>query len=180
MNAPIYRETHLGEESERTASAWKMSALIDALATTDDPEVIVEFEERLSETYGEFGQWAVRLIDRANDLEATISSIDAEITRLRALKAQREARAERLRGAIVRYMSETACTELFTDLYTVKLRKNPPAVEITDEAIIPAAYRKVVVKETESIDKKAIAEAIKNGALVDGATIVTRYRLDVK
>lgn len=180
MNAPIYRETHAGDATERTSAAWKMAALIDAMATTDDPEVIVEFEERLSETYGDFGQWAVKLLDRANDVEATVGSIDAEITRLRALKAQREARAERLRGAIVRYMSETACTELFTDLYTVKLRKNPPSVEITDEAIIPAAYRKVVVKETETIDKKAIAEALKHGNLVDGANLVTRFRLEVK
>lgn len=180
MNAPIYRETHLGDATERTSAAWKMAALIDAIATTDDPEVIVEFEERLSETYGDFGEWAVKLLDRANDVEATVGSIDAEITRLRALKAQREARAERLRGAIVRYMSETACTELFTDLYTVKLRKNPPSVEITDEAIIPAAYRKIVVKETETIDKKAIAEALKHGNLVDGANLVTRFRLEVK
>lgn len=180
MNAPIYRETHAGDATERTSAGWKMAALIDAIATTDDPEVIVEFEERLSETYGDFGEWAVKLLDRANDVEATVGSIDAEITRLRALKAQREARAERLRGAIVRYMSETACTELFTDLYTVKLRKNPPSVEITDEAIIPAAYRKVVVKETETIDKKAIAEALKHGNLVDGANLVTRFRLEVK
>ena len=153
---------------------------MQALTTTDDPEVIVEFEERLSEVYGEFGHWACLLLDKANDLQATIDAIEAERSRLGALAAERQARAERLRSAIVRYMSETACTELFTDLYTVKLRKNPPAVEISDEVLIPDEYRKTLVKETISIDKKAIKEAIAHGLLVPGASVVTKFRLEVK
>lgn len=175
-----YRETHLGDATERTSAAWKFAELIQAIATTDDADLIVEFEERLSEVYGDFGQWAVMLLDKANDLEGTIDTIEAERSRLGALAAERRARAERLRGAIVRYMSETACTELFTDLYTVKLRKNPPAVEISDEVLIPDEYRKTVVKETVSIDKKAIKDAIAHGLVVPGASVTTRYRLEVK
>ena len=176
----IYREYHIDDIGERTAAAYKMAAIIDMLATTDDPDVIVEFVERLTELYGEFGEWAVMMLDRAADLEATVDSIDAEITRLRALKEQRTARADRFRNAIIRYMSETAVSEMLTDRFTVRLRKNPPAVEIKDEAIVPAEYRRTVIKETETVDKKAIGEALKHGIPVDGCSLVTRYRLDLK
>lgn len=176
----IYREIHLGEYSERTGAAYKMAALIEMLATTDDADVIVEFEEQISEHYADFGEWATMLLDRANDLESSIGSIEAEITRLRALMAERTARVERIRGAVIRYMSETATSELFTDLYTIRLRKNPPAVEVRDEALVPAEFRKVTVVEKESIDKKAIAEQLKMGIPVDGCSLVTRFRLEVK
>lgn len=176
----IYREYHVDDAGERTASAYKVAALIDTLATTDDPELIVEFEERIAEQYADFADWAVMMLDRASDLEATIDSIDAEITRLRALKEQRQARAQRFRNAIIRYMSETAATEILTDRFTVSLRKNPPAVEVRDEALVPAEFRKVTIVEKQNIDKKAIAEQLKTGIPVEGCSLVTRFRLDIK
>lgn len=175
----IYRETK-ATELDRTGSAFRLASLIDRLATTDDPDDLVALHEAAEEQYADFGQYVVRIIDKANDLEATSEAITAEIKRLQELKAAREARAERLRKVVTDYMIQVGTSEVFTDLYTVRLKRNPPAVEIQHEAIVPAEYRRTVIKETETIDKKAIAEALKLGLPVDGCALVTRYRLEIK
>ena len=77
-------------------------------------------------------------------------------------------------------MTDTDTAEIVTDLYTVKRRKNPPAVEIIDEVMIAEEFRRVQVVEKVSVDKKAIAELLKSGVPVEGATLKQTYRLEVK
>ena len=165
---------------DRTSSAYRVMALIDAMMHTDDPEQIADFELALEESYGDFRQFVLRIMNAVTDLEITRTGIDAEIERLQELSAMRTRRAERLRSAIVRYMQASEITEVITDLWTIRLRKNPPAVEIKDEAVIPADYWTTKVIEKKAVDKKAIADALKNGVPVEGAALITRSRLEVK
>lgn len=175
----IYREIQ-SRADDRTSAAYRLAELIDRMATTDNADDIVEFEQLADEQYKEFGQYADRILTRVNDLQASVIAIKAEQARLRELAELRELRAERLRDALKRYMTQCELVELFTDLHTVKLKRNPPAVEIVHEAIIPAEFRRVEMVQKESIDKKAIGEQLKMGIPVDGCALVTRTRLEVK
>lgn len=56
--------------------------------------------------------------------------------------------------------------------------KNPPKVEIINEDDIPQLYRKIEL--VEKIDKKGIADALKEGFVVPGAKLVQTERLEVK
>jgi len=58
-------------------------------------------------------------------------------------------------------------------------RKNPPSVEITDEAAIPKRLLRVV-PETTAPDKKAILEDLKAKRAVPGARLVQKMRLEIK
>jgi len=166
--------------TERTGSAYRVMALLDQLMTTDDPELIVQFEYEIADNYAHFQEFVTGLLQRSNELEGTIIAIDAEISRLEALKAQRRARSERMRAAVMRYMNDMDLTEIVTDVFTVKLRRNPPSVEVEHEALVPKEYRVIKTIEKESIDKKAIADALKNGIPVDGCRLLTKTRLEVK
>jgi len=168
------------DAADRTVAAYRIMVLADKLMTTDDPEEIVEFEEAIAENYDKFEEFCEGLLKRANELESTVVSIDVEIDRLQALKAQRNARAQRFRDTVTRYMSTVGASEIVTDLFTIRLRKNPPAVEVEHEALVPAEYRVIKVVEKETIDKKAIADALKNGIPVDGCKLIIRNRLEVK
>lgn len=175
----IYREVK-SRDDDRTSAAYRLAAIIDRMATTDDVDTLVEFEQLAEEHYAEFGQYADRILDRINDLDASVSAIVDEQSRLRELAQMRQIRAERLREALRRYMEQCNLSELFTDLHTVKLKRNPPAVEIQHEAIVPAEFRRVELIEKTSIDKKAIAEQLKMGIPVDGCALIQRTRLEVK
>lgn len=175
----IYREVK-SRDDDKTSAAYRLAAIIDRMATTDDVDTLVEFEQLAEEHYAEFGQYADRILDRINDLDASVSAIVDEQSRLRELAQMRQMRAERLREALRRYMEQCNLSELFTDLHTVKLKRNPPAVEIQHEAIVPAEFRRVEIIEKTSIDKKAIAEQLKMGIPVDGCALIQRTRLEVK
>ena len=56
------------------------------------------------------------------------------------------------------------------------IRKNPPSVEISDEALIPAEF----VRYTPSIDKQAIKDALSDGKEVPGAKLNHNSRLEIK
>jgi hypothetical protein len=175
----LYREYNRGNTAAST-NERRLSWLIDEMAATDDPEVIADFEIAIEAERDNFDKAAVQMLDTANDLTASVEAIEAEIKRLGALAMERERRAQRLRDAILRYMTDMDTAEIVTDLYTVKRRKNPPAVEILNEIMIADEFRRVQVVEKVTIDKKAIAELLKSGVPVDGATLKQTYRLEVK
>jgi hypothetical protein len=159
-------------------SAYRLIDLINQMMSTDDPEIVAMFEDAIEEAQDDFKEHITQCIDNAKDLELTIDAIDLEITRLKTLKEQRLLRAERLRGAVKRYLEHVQIGEMITNLYTIKIRKNPPSVEILDESAITEEYKSQ--KITISINKKLIAEHIKAGVVIDGARLNNSTRLEIK
>jgi enolase len=145
---------------------------------TDDPEVVAMFEDAIEEAGENFREYIVQAMDIASNLKMSAEAIKLEQDRLHNLRNERLTRAERLENAVKRYMEMVDVKEVVTDLYTLKLRKNPPKVEILEEVVVPSEYK--VEKVSFTIDKKAIADALKNGVPVDGARLINTTRLEVK
>jgi hypothetical protein len=145
---------------------------------TDDPEVVAMFEDAIEEAGENFREYIVQAMDIAANLKMSAEAIKLEQERLHNLRNERLTRAERLENAVIRHMEMVELKEIVTDLYTLKLRKNPPKVEILEEVVVPSEYK--VEKVSFTIDKKAIADALKNGVPVDGARLVNTTRLEVK
>jgi predicted nucleic acid-binding Zn-ribbon protein len=145
---------------------------------TDDPEVVAMFEDAIEEAGENFREYIVQAMDIIANLKMSSEAIKLEIARLQSLLTERNTRAERLENAVKRHMEMVELKEIVTDLYTLKLRKNPPKVEILEEVVVPSEYK--VEKVSFTIDKKAIADALKNGVPVDGARLINTTRLEVK
>lgn len=62
--------------------------------------------------------------------------------------------------------------------FVISIKTNPPSIHIDDEDKLPKNFFKV--KETISIDKTSIKEAIDNGEVVPGASVIRRTRLEIK
>ena len=159
-------------------TAYRLAELINELMYTDDPEVVALFDDAVEEAREDFKQYVTLCIDNARELELTVDGIDAEIARLRLLKEQRTGRAERLRNTVKRYCELVGISELMTDLYTVRIKKNPPAVEIVDGMILSSEY--MTEKVTMTPNKKLIAEHLKAGVVVDGARLIINTRIEIK
>ena len=164
----------------RTSSntAYNLADLISQIQHTDDPEVVAMFEDAVEEAGEHFREYVTMCLDLATDLQMSAEAIETEIERLQMLKQERKSRAHRLQESVQRYMEMLGNSEIVTDLYTVKLRKNPPKVEIIDELVIHKEYKREVIDY--KLDKKAIAEALKAGVVVDGARLIQTNRLEVK
>ena len=173
----IFRESKQTFTSS-SGAAYKLADLMNQMMHTDDPEVVAMFEDAIEEAGENFREYIVQAMDIAANLKMSAEAIKLEQERLHNLRNERLTRAERLENAVKRYMEMVDVKEVVTDLYTLKLRKNPPRVEITDELVIHKEYKREVVEY--KLDKKAIAEALKAGVPVDGARLVQTNRLEVK
>ena len=117
----------------------------------------------------------------ARGAEAHNLAIDAEIARLQALKQHRMKVAAGLRGYLLDNMQRMQIERIDCPMFSISIRKNPPAVEIFDQLSLPAQF--MVVPEPKppvaAPDNKAIAAAIKAGQDVPGAKLVQGVRLNV-
>ena len=82
--------------------------------------------------------------------------LDKEIERLEAKKKALENRADWLKGYIEKAMIAMNKADVKTLLYSFKIQKNPPAVEVTGN--VP---KKFYVKQDPKLDKKALLAYLK-------------------
>ena len=110
-------------------------------------------------------------------LDSDCEQIDAELKRLQQLKKVRTNLAERLKNTISDAMNLYEVEKIETPLIKLSFR-NSESVEITNESQLDACF--IVTKTVSSPDKKAIKDAIKNGVLVQGATISYNKNLQIR
>lgn len=117
----------------------------------------------------------------ARSAEAHNLAIDAEIARLQSLKQHRMKVAAGLRAYLLDNMLRVQIERIDCPMFSISIRKNPPAVEIFDQLSLPSQF--MVIPEPKppvaAPDKKAIAAAIKAGQDVPGAKLVQGVRLNV-
>jgi len=113
--------------------------------------------------------------EKAQNLAVFIKSLGADIEVIKAEEkrlADRRKALENRQAGIKNYLQSqlemAKLGKIKTAVITVSIQNNPPAVQIIDEAIIPAQY-KTIVPQTFTIDKKSIADDIKKGISVPGA-----------
>ncbi len=118
----------------------------------------------------------------ARSAEAHHPAIDAEIARLQALKAHRSKIAAGLRAYLLDNMQRMEIERIDCPLFSITIRKNPPAVEIFDPLSIPAQYMVTPAPKppVAAPDKKAIAASIKAGTEIPGAKLVQGVRLNIE
>lgn len=110
--------------------------------------------------------------------ESDIEGIKAEIKRLQDLKKSKENRIENLKKYTKECLEEADLKKVSTSLGNMTVRKNPPAVDVLDENLIPSEYKREVVEV--KVDKKAILADLKEGVVVEGAALKTSTSLMIK
>ena len=100
--------------------------------------------------------------------EARADEIGAEVERLTNWRRSIESKADWLKRYLTSAMKAAERTEIETPAFRLRLQKNPAAAVQTDERAETPARFMVIVPETKRPDKKAIADAIKNGEAVPG------------
>ena len=111
-------------------------------------------------------------------MEGNTNAIDGEIKRLQALKERNTNAVENLKNYLFYNMRLQGKTEIKCPLFTARIQKNPPSVVITDETKVDAKY--ITVVTTQKIDKTAIKEDLKNGAVLPWARLEQGERLVLK
>lgn len=109
-------------------------------------------------------------------MDSDEAAVKIERERLQAVEKSIASKRDRLKEwakeMLVAMMETGEDLPGFKDhLSKLVLQKSPPSVEIVDEQDIPTAFVSVVTER--KIDKKALADELKDGRLVAGAKLIT-------
>jgi hypothetical protein len=148
-----------------------------ALMDTDLPEEVIA--DTLEGISGDFEEKAIAVAKFIKNLEAEASAI------INAAKDQMDrghavqARADRMRNYMMGYMTATSITEVSCEYFRIRVKTNPPAVQVTDPEAIPLDFMRYI-PESYAPDKKSIKEAIQKGQDVPGCILTRSTSLEIK
>ncbi len=154
---------------------------LDELAAMDDAEWTAEHVQLLEELMPQ----AIAKVDRfgayVRELEARIGAIDQELDRLTARKQHLTNRVAWMKRYAVGELQRLGRPKLKGELFTMALQKNPASVEVSVlPDALPEAFVRVIPERREA-DKKALLDALKQGAEIPGVAFApTTYHLRIR
>lgn len=151
---------------QETEAAKVLTAnLRDIVADHEDDELLRDMVEGETSLHEAIEKAALQVMDdRAR--EDSLSIMIGDMQKRKARYAQRQ---QLMRSAILSAMEAGHITDKMEFPFaTISTSKKARALEIVDEAEIPADYFK---PQDPKLDKKAVADALKEGATIPGATL---------
>ena len=156
--------------------------LAETLADGDFDLATIDDTIEASGLIDEFTDKAQALEFVARGALAHNPAIDAEITRLLALKAKRESIAAGVRKYLLDNMQRTGISKLTCPLFSISIQNNPPATDVYDPLSLPPEFWRTPEPKppVATPDKNAIKAHLQAGLEVPGAKLVQSVRLVVK
>lgn len=143
----------------------------------ENGELSEELETALSINQQELQTKAVKYAYVIKEVESEISIVDSEIKRLQDLKKSKKNASERLKNSIHNAMEMYGINEIKSETIKLNFRKSEGVIggseNLPDELV-------TIIPEQRKPSLTAIKQAIKDGELVDGYEIETRYSLQIK
>lgn len=103
------------------------------------------------------------------NIESDVDGLKGEEKRLADRRKTMENGIKRMKETMQYAMSSTGEKKIKGEKFTFTIQKNPPALKVLDESLIPLDY--VTVQEVRAVDKKAILTQLKSGVEVSGVEI---------
>jgi len=151
------------------------SEYINIAALLTDGELTPELEEALLINEQNFTEKAINYGYVIKTFESETDILENEIKRLNALKIARSKAIDKLKVTISNAMQLYGINEVKGPTFKMNFRKSE-SVEVSD--LLDQNY--IVEKVSYQPDKIAIKNAIKEGKIVNGASIIINYNLQIK
>jgi hypothetical protein len=169
----------------------------------------IDFQGEMEKLLGQLEDSAGGVVDYIFKLQGDIAGIDAKAAAIAVCKKSKQNKIKKLENSLRFIMDKQGLMEIDTGENVIKLQKNPPSVDVTQESAIPKKYFKcssmkmriydtydmysmdkeknegIIVDNVawtfnEKLDKKAVKDDIKAGVEVDGAILASTYIVKIK
>jgi hypothetical protein len=116
----------------------------------------------------------------ARNVETFADTVDAAAAQMAERAKRLRKKSESIREYLLNQMRGAGISKIQAPEFTVSIRKNPAAVQIAPDTTIPSEYMVVPEPPPPRVDKRKLAEALKNGAVIDGVRLEQSERLDIR
>lgn len=147
---------------------------------TDDIEAVLDTLEAIEGGIEDKAENYGKLI---TNLKADIESIKAEEDRLAKRRRTISNNIEGLKDRLYRTMNAIQKDRIKTDLFSFTIANNPPTAQVSNEAEFISWARdndKRFIREKVELNKKALADALKSGEEINGATLIQTKGLRIR
>ena len=151
---------------------------LETLADLDLPEETVR--DTLESLGGELEAKAQSVVGFTRHLETLAASIKAAEAEMAARRKTIENRVDHMKKYVLDCMQNNGIQKIECPYFVMSIAKNPPAVDVFDEAMIPADYFVEQPPPPPRLDKKLVMQAMKDGFDVPGCRISQGVRLSIK
>jgi len=158
-------------------------------------EIANEYESVLNNLYdpetGEVNSTSLEIIDQIKEsvdkkciaVACFIQNMEAEheaISEAKKKMSDRESKIKKQMESLKEYllynMEKLEIKKVSCPYFDISIRKNPPAVEIYDECLIPSDYKTIEIKK----DTFKMRRDMLNGISISGAHLIQRNNLKIK
>jgi len=151
---------------------------LEKLADLDlPPETVADTLESLG---GELQAKAQSMVAFVRNLETSAAAIKQAEAQMAARRKAMENRADSIKRYVLDAMQQNGIQRIDCPLFAISIAKNPPAVDVFDEDMIPSDYLVTQPPPPPKVDKSLIAQVLKAGRDVPGARLSQGVRLSIK
>lgn len=116
----------------------------------------------------------------ARNVETFADTIDAAARQMAERAERMRKKATGIRAYLLNQMRGAGISKIQAPEFTISIRKNPAAVMVKPDAAIPQEYWVQPEPPPPRLDKKKLAEHLKEGVVIDGVWLEQGERLDIR
>jgi hypothetical protein len=140
-------------------------------------------EQTLADTLealqGEIAVKATNCALFARNIETFADTVDEAAQQMAERAKRMRRKADGVRAYLLNQMRGAGISKIQAPEFTVSIRKNPVAVQIKPEAVIPSEFMVQPKAPPPHVDKRKLADALKTGTIVDGCWLEQAERLHI-
>lgn len=138
------------------------------------------FADTLEGLSGELEVKATNVAMFIRNLEASADAIKAAEKQMADRRKALEAKSDRMRQYLLDNMLRTGITKIDCPYFALSIRKNPPAVEVLNQDMIPDEYFDIPEPPPPTLNKNRLKDDLKAGVVVEGAKLTQGSSLQIK
>jgi hypothetical protein len=147
-----------------------------------DAEEIPEdvLRDTLEALGGELELKATNVAMYVENLASFADQIDEAAKAMKERASRVRKRSDAVRQYLMSMMQAAQITKIEAPQFTLAIRKNPPALFIAPDVVIPAEFMVTPPAPAPYPDKAKLKQAIKDGLVIDGVRLEQGERLEIK
>lgn len=139
-----------------------------------DKQTVLDTMESLNFEIEEKAQGYAMII---KNLTKDTLGLKAEEERLNGIRKATEGRIDTLKRNLEQSMIELGKTKFKTPLFSFNIQKNPPSLKLEEGVALPPDY---YILQYPELDTKSIKEDLRNGQVIEGATLTQTESLRIR
>lgn len=129
---------------------------------------------------GEITEKATNVAYYVKNLESFADQVEEASKKLKVRAERLRKRSQAIRDYLYNNMKGAGVTKIEAPEFTISIKRNPAAVMIAEDAIVPAEYLVTPPPPPPRPDKMALKHALNSGLKIDGIWLENGERLEIK